>query len=557
MNILQDPNNKTTFTNKFPIKEELIPQVAGKFISQRKGTVYNDFLILYSGEIYRATAPENTIIVNLRKNSSYNILYAVFLSSGVGPENKAGLLFRHLQISVRPIDRSANADARPWFEHNHSGWFPFILCEDGKIFAEDGISPKFSAGEGRFYNKTALQVLKSIYCNNLREHEPSQREMKKFITHVAIDRYPTYPDAYAWEICQVIKKLKPRGSKKQQIFIEKIKSSPWVNPFVAKNFEDMKVRYKNPMLSRCWICDPKEDTKDKLILHLISFYNPRQIEEEGRFYWEKGKDPIILIKEGSFWDKKTLMSHYPKDYYEIIPEHKFNSILGQAIAAAKDINKGIKFWKEKTFHPLIKEGKFHTIQTLGRLNLAHLMYQEMTGMSPEKFTVDLLGDDISRETIENSLKVIYDKKDKTPETSTYVWRQLDTWMIQDLIFFYKDELKVKNKIPLKEILEFLVNLSIRTENRYMDFFLFPWRSSESSAIYAKGKEILKALVDIYISSKSFKEINKILLTMKIYLDLVHKIIASKGINWYKFDTPKTLDDIEKLTPVLGKVLFSV
>ena len=348
MNILQDPNNKTTFTNKFPIKENLIPRVAGKFISRRKGIVHNDFLILHSGEIYRGIAPEDTIIINLRKNSSYNILYAEFLPSGVGPENKAGLLFRHLQISVRPVDRTANADARPWFEHNHSGWFPFILCEDGKIFAEDGISPKFSSGEGRFYNKTALEVLASNYSNNLREPEPSQREMKKFISHVAIDLYPSASTAFSWEICHVIKKLKPRGSKKRQDFIEKVKSSPWLNPFTAKNFFNMKTQYNKSMLGRCWICDPKEDSKDKLVLHLMTFYDLGQIEEGGRFCWEKGKDPVLLVKEGNFWDKKTLMSYYPRDYYEIVPGHKFNSILGQAIAATGDIQRGIKLWKEKS-----------------------------------------------------------------------------------------------------------------------------------------------------------------------------------------------------------------
>ena len=210
--------------DKFPIKTSLLPVIAGKFKVQYKGIKSNRYLILNTGEIYQDIPPLKTIVKPLRNGSEYNLLYAEFLPEGVGPENKSGIIFRHMQILCHPINRMSNNDKRTWFEHKRPKWYPFIISSDGKIYAEDGLTPKLSDGEGKYYNKSAVTLLTSLHTNNLHQTDPMGAQMKNFLVKIGLDFYPNVPLVWAWTIAEALKKIKPRGSKTRVKEIDYIKN---------------------------------------------------------------------------------------------------------------------------------------------------------------------------------------------------------------------------------------------------------------------------------------------------------------------------------------------
>ena len=481
----------------YPIKSELCPVIITQKPKIKKGAKTFLYHRLDNGDVYTTIPKElydekgdnNIIVLSPRNGEDFNIIYAEFI-----PDK--GLLLRHLYIPIDRINLELNQDIRSWDETKFDDWFPFIIGLDGKIYNEDGITPKFTGCEGRYYNKRAFEIMTALaYRKGLREVSASRLEEGKFAEAVGFkDIVHSGWGISLWYLAKsCYAKMLPRRDAKT---LEKIKSKSeekWIMPFTTEQIQEIKKSLTNNWSKTVWLVDPKEDTPEEVVLHQVSFYEEKPKEYARIWYKQGDKDtPLILKRTGERWEKITSAQLY---YWNFFKEKDPVNSFAKAAALTGDAKTAYKIFKHPLYRKLYEQGMINILKVFDRTGENHYAFFAKV----PKIKVETFGTPENLAALNEYLGFIMgpEEKEKLESIAGYYVRDFPIWVMENLLWYFHEEIKTIPNFTAGAV-SFIYEMIKSSKNRDRILrFASPYGYREGLECNNTEKLLLTQLIDLY------------------------------------------------------------
>lgn len=499
--------------HKTKLEDKLLPTILLRHTKITKGVKAYWYLIPRTGEIWKTIPKENEISENLYPYTTTVIasslpyekiayLYVKYIEN-VGGTGKKGLLFRVAMMKISKVDKTVNEDIREWEEWKHPKAFPFIATEDGQVFDEDGVTPKFTEYKGKFYNKRVVELLCYLYTDyRIRESHPSTRQIEKFFVETRgrnASSKSSYWGIWAWYFAREFKNFIPRTTNEEtkKIF-EKVNSSSWdIGKITATDIDYLFSKMSDIYTKQCWVTDLKENTDDQTILHRITFdYGTRNPKETARMIFPKKGNPYVFAKQyGSSTFVKTSINKINKNKLYLLPDQLGEKGKTQIIQLASEFNVTLpyKAAKSSLYKKLLDEGNNYYLNMLNYvLDNSSREFKDYAHIEGNAIKLEHLGSISNRKFINKYLKGV-DQNDMITISKAYC----------ALLYYLGTEAETDNTI-MENGLPLFVSI-IKRGIHYIGEFRFNtkyyWYRSTMEKVDATEKNFYS---DIINAVKSFK-----------------------------------------------------
>ena len=460
-------------------------------------------------------------------------------------------MLRHLYISIDRINLELNQDIRAWHESKFDNWFPFIIGLDGKIYNEDGITPKFTGCEGRYYNKRAFEIMTTLaYRKGLREVTSSRLEEAKFAEAVGFKE--TIHSGWGTSLWHLAKtcyaKMLPRGDAKT---LEKIKSKgeeKWIIPFTSEQIRKIKSALTDSWSKVVWLVDPKEDTPEEVVLHQVSFYEETPKEQARIWYKQGDKDtPVILKKVGNHWEKLTSAQLY---YWNFFKEKDPVNQFAKVAAETGNIKTAYKIFKNTLYKKLYEQGMINILKLFDRTGENHYaFFAKVPKIKPETF-----GTHENMAALNDYLGFIMspEEKKRLEGLAGYYANDYADYVTESLLWYFHEEIKTVPNFTAGAV-SFIYETIKTAKNRDRILrFASPYGYRQGDECNDIEKMLLTQLINLYSKTPEESKL-KMRVASSALLTTLSKIRDKEGRFDVYIPELKTIDEINAFTnKIIGR-----